>query len=338
MKRTLFNISLTIFIFFFQLCNAQTDSIKLKPPIVFGSIYPGFVTALSNNAKPNYAFEMNTALVGFKTDIAHKVNTILIYDVTKTTGDINVTDSNGTSQNVSFFKGSDYTAFLKQAEINWKPTKHIELAMGQLLNEQYLTVQDKFWGYRYVAFTFQERYKFGNQADFGFRMTYVNEKLRISAGIFNGEGPLYKQDINGRLMYALNAEYRPNEHFIFKIYGDIYPSPLINKQCLSVFIAYKTEKYRLAIEGCNTQNDKWNELSDYIGFSGFFSYKIADKWNIFIREDYLEKSLLYNNTSISFLGTQYEPVKNFNIALNYRIYFASNTNINQIAINAGIKF
>ncbi|MGQ9848348.1 MAG: hypothetical protein ACUVQP_12730 [Bacteroidales bacterium] len=182
------------------------NSIKPIKPIVFGSIYPGFVTTLSNKSKPFYAFEMNTALVGFKTDIAHKVNATLIYDVTKTTGDITVTDSNGTTQNVSFFKGSDFTAFLKQAEISWNPTKYIELSIGQLLNEQYLTVQDKFWGYRYVAFTFQEQYKYGYQADFGFRFAFVNEKLRISANILNGEGPLYKQDDNGRLMYALNEQ------------------------------------------------------------------------------------------------------------------------------------
>lgn len=103
MKRTLFNINLAVFIFFFQLCNAQTDSIKLSPPIVFGSIYPGFVTTLSNNNKPNYAFEMNTALAGFKTDIAHKVNAILIYDVTKTTEDITVTNRTAQLKILHFF-------------------------------------------------------------------------------------------------------------------------------------------------------------------------------------------------------------------------------------------
>lgn len=337
-KITCFPISLLIFCLLSLLSHAQSDTVKPKPPIVFGSIYPGFVTTLSTKDKPNYAFEMNTALVGFKTDFASKATAILIYDVTKTTGDITVTDSNGTAQHVSFFKGSDYTAFLKQAEINWKPVKHIELAMGQLLSEQYLTVQDKFWGYRYVAFTFQERYKYGNQADFGFRAAYVNEKLKVSAGVFNGEGPLYKQDSNGRLMYTLNAEYRPNEHLIFKVYGDIYPSNSINKQCLSAFIAYKIENFRVAVEGCNIQNDKWNNQNDYNGVSAFFSYKLAEKWNVFIREDYLNKSLLYNKTSVSFLGAQYEPVKNFDIALNYRLYSNELTEFHQIALNVGIKF
>ena len=331
-------IFLLMFILLSHLGYTQSDTTKPKPPVVFGSIYPGFVTTLSTKDKPNYAFEMNTALVGFKKEFSNKATAILIYDVTKTTGDITVLDSNGTAQNVSFFKGSDYTAFLKQAEINWRPVKHIELAMGQLLSEQYLTVQDKFWGYRYVAFTFQERYKYGNQADFGFRAAYVNEKLKITAGVFNGEGPLYKQDSNGRLMYTLNAEYRPNEHFIFKIYGDIYPSSSINKQCLSAFLAFKTEKFRVAIEGCNIQNDKWNHLNDYSGVSAFFSYKLTEKWNVFIREDYLEKSLLYNKTSVSFVGVQYEPITNFDIALNYRLYSNSLTQLNQIALNVGIKF
>lgn len=327
---TLFNVSFSL---------SQNDSLKSKSPVVFGSIYPGFVSTFSMKDKPNYGFEMNTALVGFKTDFADKATAILIYDVTKTTGDIVVRDSNNTLQSVSFFKGSDYTAFLKQAEINWKPKKNIELALGQLLNEQYLTVQDKFWGYRYVAYTFQERYKFGNQADFGLRAALVNNNWRISTTISNGEGPLYKQDSEGRLMYALNAEYRPSKNFIFKVYGDIYPGNKMNRECLSAFMAYGTDKYRIGIEGCLIENDKWIEKYDYWGYSGFISYKIAEKWNVFIREDYLDKSYLYDNkTSISFAGVQYEPVKNFNIALNYRFIKEKSMEYHQVALNVGIKF
>ncbi len=332
----------TIFIVFFFCIKSgmgQNDSIKPKSPVVFGSIYPGFVSTFSSKDKPNYGFEMNTALVGFKTDFAGKATAILIYDVTKTTSDIVVRDSNNTAQSVSFFKGSDYTAFLKQAEINWRPKKNIELAFGQLLNEQYLTVQDKFWGYRYVAYTFQERYKFGNQADFGFRAAFVNDNWRISTTISNGEGPLYKQDSDGRLMYALNAEYRPNKNFIFKVYGDIYPGDKIDRRCLSAFMAYGTDKYRIGVEVCAVENDKWNEKYDYLGYSGFFSYKVAEKWNLFVREDFLDKSYLYSNkTSISFAGVQYEPVKNFNIALNYRLIKDKSTEYHQIALNVGIKF
>ena len=62
--------------------------------------------------------------------------------------------------------------FLKMAQIDWKINDVLELNVGQLLNEQNLTLQDKFWAYRYVAVTFQEMYRFGMPADFGARIKF----------------------------------------------------------------------------------------------------------------------------------------------------------------------
>ncbi|NSW46249.1 MAG: hypothetical protein HPY79_10595 [Bacteroidales bacterium] len=318
--------------------SAQSDSSQTKNTVVFGSIYPAFVSTFSANKNPLHAFEMNTALVGFKTDLAKKATAILIYDVARTTSDIVVLDSNKHPLSVNYFKGSEFTAFLKQAEINWKPLSHIEIAIGQLLNEQYLTVQDKFWSYRYVAFTFQERYKFGYPADFGLRVAFNNEHWRISSTISNGEGPFYKQDADGYLMYAINAEYRPNKHYIFKLYSDIYLNNKLNRESISAFVSYKNDNLRLAIEGCIVTNDKWNEQNDYKGYSAFISYNISEKWNLFLRGDYLDKSYIYNNSFISFLGFEYVPLKNFNIAINYRFLQLNATNYNQIALNVGFKF
>jgi len=334
------NSIITNLIFFLNVSYilAQPDSSNTKNSIVFGSIYPAFVSTFSATEKPLYTFEMNTALIGFKTDLAKKASAILIYDVARTTSDIVVVDSNNHPLTVNYFKGSEFTAFLKQAEINWKPLSHIEIAIGQLLNEQYLTVQDKFWGYRYVAFTFQERYKFGYPADFGFRAAFFNKQWRISSTISNGEGPFYKQDTDGYLMYALNAEFRPNEHFIFKLYGDLYPNNKINRESISAFMSYKNNMLRFAIEGCIVNNDKWNEQSDYRGYSAFISYNISDKWNLFLRGDYLDKSYIYKNSFISFLGFEHRPLKNFNIAVNYRLLQLNTLNYNQIALNVGFKF
>lgn len=52
---------------------------------------------------PITPFEMNTPLAWFKTDIAHKVNAILIYDVTKTTEDITVTNRTAQLKILHFF-------------------------------------------------------------------------------------------------------------------------------------------------------------------------------------------------------------------------------------------
>ncbi len=320
---------------------AQQDTVKTVEhnPVVFGRIYPGFTTTFAENSHTTNSFDMNTALLGAKANFGNKVCVILSYDVTKTTGDILVKDSNYNAMQVSWYKGSDYTAFLKQAEINYKPFKSLELAIGQLLNEQYLTIQDIFWGYRYVAFTFQERYKYGFPADFGFRMAYNKNKLRLSVTVSNGEGPLYRQDSNGLMMYALNVEYKPSQHWIFKVYGDVYPDDDHTcRQTLSLFGGYSIEKFRMGIESCWVQNDLWNTSNDYEGFSGFVSYCLNKKWSVFVREDYLVQSLYYKNTSFSIVGTQYEINQNISVSINGRSFLNSYIKQAQLCLNVGAKF
>lgn len=318
---------------------AQQDTSKLAEhnPVVFGKICPGFTTTFAENSRTTNSFDMNTALLGGKVNFGSKVNVILSYDVTKTTGDITVKDSSQNTMQVSWYKGSDYTAFLKQAEINYKPFKSLELAIGQLLNEQYLTVQDIFWGYRYVSTTFQERYKYGFPADFGFRMAYNINKLRLSATVSNGEGPLYRQDSKGLLMYALNVEYKPGQQWIFKVYGDVYPDHTC-RQTLSLFAGYSIEKFRMGIESCWVQNDLWNTSNNYEGYSGFVSCKLNKKWTVFVREDYLVQSLYYKNTSFSIVGTQYEINQNIFVSINGRSFLNSSIKQAQLCLNVGAKF
>jgi hypothetical protein len=341
-KRTSF-FAIILFTLMHDWSYAQTDTVNATEnthiqPVVFGQIFPGFSSTFIENSRTTYSFDMNTALLGVKAKLGDKVTAILIYDVAKTTGDISVKDSSGKPLQVSLFKGSDYTVFLKQAEVNYKPTKELEFAIGQLLSEQYLTVQDNFWGYRYVAFTMQERYKYGYPADFGLRMAYHNDNIRLSATVSNGEGPFYKQDSQGYMMYAMDIEFRPNKNLIFKVYGDMYSNNKTTRQALSLFAGYKIEKFRIGAESCWVENDQWNNLNDYTGYSGFVACQLSNKWSVLVREDYLENSLYYKNTSFSILGVQYEIAKNASVSLNSKSLVNSTLKQEQICLNVGVKF
>lgn len=149
------SVAVVIFLSVFVNSFAQgIDSSKVADKgKVFANIYPGFNYRFDEN-KPKAGFILTTALLGYRRKLADKVTGTIIFDVTRTTNGIKVTDSTGNQLNISYFEGSKYTAFLKMAKVNWQFHEQVSLSVGQLLNTQYLTFQDKFWAHRYVEVTF----------------------------------------------------------------------------------------------------------------------------------------------------------------------------------------
>ena len=305
---------------------------------LFGNIYTGFYYGLNKNIVPRQSFELSTALLGYHVELNEKVKATLIYDVTKTTGDIQVRDSSNSQMSVSFFKGSDYTAFLKQAQLDWNFAKNFELSMGQLLNQQYLTFQDKFWGYRYVSFTFQERYKFGSPADFGARLTWKKDKIiNISIGAVNGDGAFYRQDSKGLMLYNANLEFMPFKNLTVKFYFDISPdNTKPARMVYSSFIGYKNEKWWLGAEFNQLMHPDYVSEKYYYGYSFYGSFNISDKIGVFGRFDLIENSVFYKNSQYIIAGFQYQPVKNFYLSINGRDLIPQNEP--QIYLNFGAKF
>lgn len=331
----------------FSSINLFSQQIKLDSTItrseikqkLFGNIFTGFYYGLNQNLLPRQAFEISTALLGYQVEIDNKVKATLIYDVTKTTSDISVKDTSKNSLEVSYFKGSDYTAFLKQAQIDWTFAKGFEFSVGQLLNQQYLTLQDKFWGYRYVAYTFQEKYKFGSPADFGARLTWRKpDMLNVGIGAVNGDGAFYKQDSRSLMLYSLNLEYFPVKNLTLKFYYDISPDgDLPARMVYSGFVGYKTEKWKIGAEYNNLIHPNYLMDKYYSGISVYGGVKIYKKLEILARYDFIEKSaILIDSSQYAILGLQYEPAKNFFISVNGRML--NPTEIYQIYANFGIKF
>ncbi len=286
----------------------------------FGSIYTGFFYDFAHKKTPYTGFELSTALFGYYSKISDNVTVKLIYDVTRTTSDIQVTDTAGIPMNVVYFEGSRYTAFLKQAEIDWRFAPDYELAAGQLLNQQYLTVQDKFWGYRFVAVTLQEMYRFGNPADFGIRLTrFFGKKALVSLGAVNGEGPFRKQDAASGLLFFFNAEYRP-DNFIFKWYAD-YVS-VTEASHNSIFVAYKKGRNRIGVEYTRIDSLLYAGADNVSEAAGLYSsYAVAEKVDMFLRGDLLTNVAKYGikDGYKLYAGLNYHKAT-FNTSLNVRYY------------------
>ena len=320
---------------------AQKDSTKIEKPThkVFANIFTaGYYNF--NTTKPNAGFDVSTALLGYSFKKADILKFTLIYDVTRTTNGIIVEDTAGNQLPVYYFEGSKYTAFLKMAELKWNFAKNFSLATGQLLNQQYLTVQDKFWAHRYVMVTMQELYRMANPADFGMRVEYKNnESFAFSLGAVNGNGPFRKQDTLSTIQYNTNFELYLIKNLLIKAYVAITPATFETDNNISTafsgFVAYKQEKYKIGVEYSYTDNVAFTPTI-FSGVSAFAMYNVTPKWEIFGRYDYVDNSGIakLNNTYVT--GFQYQPEKNLFLSVNYRYW--SSSEISQIYLNVGAKF
>ena len=338
-------ITLTILTFVMIIIPYSSNSAE-PVGVVFGRIYTGFYYSLDKDFKSS-GFDFTTGILGYSHKLSDKVNAILLYDVTRTTNLYFMRDSNGDTLGLNYFEGSKYTAFLKMAQINWKIKPSLELSVGQLLNEQYLTVQDNWWGHRYVRVTFQEAYRYGMPADFGARISYKTpgEKVKLSVSAVNGDGPFKYQDAESKFLTSFNIEYSPIKKILLKLYSDIeQPSSTLNgetnKTVISGFAGYKSEKLMIGAELNFVNNFGFIKEDDYSGFSIYSSYNFMNKLSVFGRLDF--GNLTSTNTGhYGILGLQYEPEKNYFIAVNYRkieYSLLSNGFTSTINVNFGIKF
>ena len=75
-----------------SLAKAQTIEVKQK---IWATIFASYYTTVKGEYKPKSAFEMPTALFGYSATFSDKLKATLIYDVTRTTNAIKVTEESG---------------------------------------------------------------------------------------------------------------------------------------------------------------------------------------------------------------------------------------------------
>ncbi len=334
-------------IFPFSFLSAQTSSVDIdkdKDQFVFGQIFADFKYNFNSEIKPVAAFRFNQGIIGYYHKISDKVSGKIMLDVTRTTNFNSITDTLGRPVSYNYFEGSKYTAYLKMAEIKWEVTDYFTFRFGQLLNTQYLTFQDKFWGFRYVDVTMQEKFRLGMPADFGAQVDLkLKDKLLYQFSVVNGEGPFRYQDGEGKFLFANNLQYYPIKGLTLKLYADYAPSPdtMLNsadKSVLSFFAGYQKPKYRLGAEYSRVNNYHFSEDKSVDAFSVFGSILLIEKLTLLFRWDHLNIDTSQKSEKIDYFigGLQYEPVEKFTTSINYR-YFSPDE-LGMVLVSFGLKF
>ncbi|NHB69408.1 rhodanese-like domain-containing protein [Perlabentimonas gracilis] len=312
-------------------------------PIV--QVFGNFDYNATQNAQKQYGFWFGRAHFGYEHQYSEQFAGKIIIDAGRptTVGQIQITDPIGNELNVSNSskEGSYHTMTLKFASLEWKPNEVIKIQAGSILQNHYIT-QEKFWGYRYLAPTFQDQYFGIPSADLGVIAYFtINKMFGFDLALTNGEGFRFDQDQYGDVKLAAGLNFNPIEGLQTRLFYDFTssqnPAKPADQQLLSAFVGYKHENaFRLGGE----YNYRMNHLNinehNLFGFSIYGSLRVAEKVELFARYDNLQSNSLsgeqngwyFDSTGNAYItGIHYNPVKGINLSINYQGWSPENTSL-----------
>ena len=326
-------LSFTILVIFFSL-NIYTQDTKKGD--IFSTIFWNYNTDLSSEASKKNSFEVKRVYLGYKFKIDDKISAKVTFDIGKNSA------------------GSDYTAFLKTAQIDWSLKDNFKISFGMIGNKQF-KYQESIWGYRYMYKTFQDENKFGSSADLGVNGEIkVSKNLKMNLFMLNGEGYKNIQDDDGYMKIGGNLIYEISNGLSLKLYYDSEPgNDEFNVTNVGYFIGYDKNKTRVGFEYNKINNAKsYNSPSldnNLSGFSGYISQNFSENSSVFFRYDSLESNIVSGSSEpwnsgkdgkLMILGYEHVVTKGFKLNLNYRNYNYTDNSINNksmVFINAEIK-
>ncbi len=277
--------------------------IKGQPIVtVFANYHAGI-----GRANQESGFALDRAYLGYQFSLTEKLSGKVVFDMGSTK-----------------VSGSDLerVAYIKNAMLSWK-TGNFTLDFG-LIGLVQFSVQEKFWGYRYIMKPFQDEYKFGSSADMGILGKYKFTKwLSADITISNGEG--YKKlNSDNKNRYAVGTTILPVKNLTLRAYYDLASKNIEgdatkDQQNLAFFAGYKHELFSIGAEYNKMYNTKFKEDHDQFGYSVYSTIKLEDQFNLFGRYDNLASKDDWSSADGQriLIGIQYAPIKQLKIAPNF---------------------
>ena len=288
----------------------------------------------SDDVQQNSAFELKRVYLGYKYKFDEKISAKITYDIGKNDA------------------GSNYTAFVKIAQLDYKLSSKVKLSMGMIGGKQF-NDQEKVWGYRYIYKTLQDENKFGSSADLGVNAEIkLSDKLTTNIFALNGEGYKNLQDFDGNQRVGLNLIYAVSDSVNLKFYYDTQESA--NSESLNnigVFAGYKSENYSIGAEYNKMENGTTYKTPidnhNLNGISIYNRYSVNDKYEIFARYDQISSNVVDGATpswnydddgSLIIIGTQYKANDGVKSSLNGRSFSYENLDTNLFEVYFNVEF
>ncbi len=335
MKKTILPVFILLFLTFSIAQSQETTTFKPSGKVTAR----GFLNANSNLSNYNGAmFDIKRAYLGYQYKLTSKLQA-------KVVGDFAAGKS----------ADGKIVPALKNAFIQWS---HKGLTIkGGIIGLYQFKTQESYWGHRYIYKSFQDQYKLGHSADIGLAVKYQFAKL-LSAdfSITNGEG--YKKiQRNKSMRYQLGVSITPSEHWLIRIYTDIYndskdmheedlPTYDIfeNQHTYAAFVGYKNNWLKTGVEYNRQMNTKLMKDRNVSGYSAYCTVKLGKQWHSFARFDWLESSKekdeIWNKRDgkYALIGAQYQAHKYVKIAPNVRYNYNEKNKSDSYEVYLNVEF
>jgi hypothetical protein len=318
-------------LFLSQIINSQTTENTGKPIV---EIFTDFHYNLNDTSKTT-GFGLNRAHLGYNYLPGGNFSATIIVNI-------------GSAEELTVEAKHRRYAYFKEASISWSKDK-LNLFLG-ITKTRIFDFQQKFWGKRYVADTYQSINGYGFVADLGFAMDYkFNDILKADFTLMNGEGYSELQ-LDNSLKTSAGLTITPVKQLAIRLYGDITKPKGILQYTLIGFAGFKNELLTIGAEVSYKSNLDMIGGHNAWGLSGTGAISISKMTEIFARYDYSSSVIVpgdiiqwnyQTDGSFAIIGFQYTFSQNVKMALNYQGTYPYNPGrqiTDAIFLNALFKF
>ncbi len=329
MIRILYTIIFTVI--FCQLLNAQSVLIQGKP---VAEIFTDFHCNLDDSSKTS-GFGLNRAYLGYNFLPGGNFSGSIIVTI-------------GNPDELASGSVRRRYAYFREASLTYTKNK-LNIAFG-ITGTRLFDFQQKFWGKRYVANTYQSINGYGYVADLGVALDYkFNDIWRGDITVMNGEGYSDLQLDNG-VRTSAGLTFTPVKQIAIRIYGDVENPHYKWRYTLIGFLGFKNDLITIGVEASYKSNIDLIGGHNAWGLSGTGGINIFKKTELFARYDYSASVIVpgentqwnfHNDGRFAVFGLQYTFSENVKMALDYQGTYPYSTDIHisdAIYVNAMFKF
>jgi hypothetical protein len=314
-----------------QTVYGQTLETYGKP---IAEIFTDFHINFNDTAK-HTGFDLNRAYLGYHFMPGGKISAKIIINV-------------GSPDDLAAGSLPRRYAFFREASLIWSDEK-LTVSLG-ITGTKIFEFQQKFWGKRYIANTYQSINGYGFVADLGLAVDYIfNDYLKADITVMNGEGYSNLQHDNN-VRTSLGFTITPIKTIAFRLYGDIQKQEGLWQPVLVAFAGFKNELITIGGEISYKSNIDLVQGHHAWGVSATGGINLNEKWELFGRYDFISSVIIGNDIlkwnymkdgSFVVAGVQYTLSQNAKLALNYQVkkpYFPSNYGTDMLFVNVLFKF
>ena len=239
-------------------------------------------------------------------------------------------------------------AFFREASIRYTKDD-LRISFG-ITDTHMFDFQQKFWGKRFLAKSFQSINGYGYVADLGIAAEYkFNDIWKGDVEIMNGEGYTDIQLDNG-VKTSAGITFTPVKQIAVRIYGDIENPHYRWRYTLIGFLGFRNDLIMIGAEAIFKSNLDMIGGHNAWGLTGTGGVNIFKKTELFVRYDYGTSVIIpgetirwnsLNDRRFAIIGLQYTFNENVKMALDYQGTFpySYDKQISEtIYVNASFRF